>query len=217
MAESKEKVVRAKQPAKSGKGKKIHVSVDKSIDDVLSYVDKGYDLYFDGSKEGFLKLPSDVYKLLPLEQKERYMVAKEEFLGGDLIGTSTEGLQGWKRDFNITPGDPSSKLQVLGKNENYEYRWTIPERLGKRASQGWEVDKDPNIRAYDQHDSEIGKPVAKTVGGHQAPEYVLMRRRKDVAEKYRKERQAIYDGRVERAKDGYKENVEKIGAIASVD
>jgi len=212
-----EKVSKAKVEAKKGKGKKVYVTVDNDVSDVLNWVNDGYDLLFEGDPEKFLKLPTEVYKALPLVAKENYMMAREESLGRNPITTVQEGLQGWKRDFNITPGDPSSKLQVKGKKERYEYRWSIPERIGKRGTQGWEVDLDPEIRTYDQHESEIGRPVPKTVGGQQAPEYVLLRRRKDVAAEIRENRQAIYDGRTSRAKDGFREGVERLGAVASVE
>jgi len=207
-----EKVVKASAPVKKGKGKEMYVSIDNSVNDVLEWAHEGYTLLFEGEPDKFLDLPTKVYKALPLAAKENYMMAKEESLGRNPITTVQEGLQGWKRDFNITPGDPSSKLQVVGKNDGYEYRWSIPDRIGKRSMQGWEVDLDPEIRVYDQHASEVGKPVPKTVGGQNAPEYILQRRKKEVAIKYRKDRQSIYDRRTTRAKDTFKENVARLGA-----
>jgi len=212
-----DKVVKAKADVKVGKGKKMYVTVDNSVNEVLSWVNDGYSLIFEGEPDKFLKLPTEVYKALSLPDKENYMMAREESVGRNPISTVQEGLQGWKRDFNITPGDPSSKLQVHGKKDAYNYRWSIPERLGKRGAQGWEVDLDPDIRTYDQHESEVGNPVAKTVGGHNAPEYVLVRRRKDVAAKFKADRQAIYDGRTTKAKDGFREGVERLGAEAALE
>lgn len=213
-------IAKAKPGPKKGKGKKVYISVDTDLNTVVEWAQDGYDMRFTDGKgggKGFLELPSEIYKDLPLEAKERYLVAKEISMGHNVIETATEGLQGWKQDFNITPGDPSSKLEVKGMKKNFDYQWSIPQRVGRRLGEGYEVDKDPEIRTYDQAESEVGQPVASTVGGHKASEYVLLRRRKDISRAAKDAEAKRYDSKITKAKDGFKEGVERIGAVASVD
>ena len=215
-----EKMTKVKVAAKKGKNKKVYISVDTDLNSVVDWTENGYDMRFTdgkGGSKGFLELPTEIYRDLPLEAKERYLMAKEISMGHSVIETATEGLQDWKREFNITPGDPSAKLQVLNKDPKFDYQWSNMQRIGRRQSEGFEIDTDPKIRTYDQAESEIGKEVAKTVGGHKASEYVLMRRRREISRAAKDAMAKRYDAKITKAKEGFREGVEKIGAAASID
>lgn len=214
-----EKVTKVVKPVKSGAGKKMYVSVDNNVQDVLDYVESGCTLLFEDDKDKFLELPTEVYKVLPLADKERYMLAKELVTNGinKVTQTVTDGINGWSRDFDMTPGTPGDKLKVLNKDKGYEYRWSRPDRLGKRSGEGWEIDRDPNIRTYEQSNSDIGQAVPKAVGGQRAPELLLVRRKKDVALKFRQDKAEKYNSYTDRAKDGFKEGAEKVGAKAVIE
>lgn len=216
---NKSKVTKVAKAGVSKVGKKKFVTVDTPIQDVLDSVEKGDDIRFDDRQDSFLELPSDVYKVLPLEVKERYMLAKELYMHGfnSVVKTVEDGLRGWKRDYSITPGSPSDKLKVMNKDDKYDYKWSNPAKLGKRGSEDWEIDRDPNIRTYDQVESEIGQAVPKAVGGRDNPELLLIRRRKEAGKKFRADKAAKYDAYTTRAKDNFIENVGKAGAKAVVD
>jgi hypothetical protein len=211
--DSKPKEVIAKPKTKKV-GKKVFIGVDKTVQNVLDCIEAGDDIFF-AEKDDFLELPTSVYKELPIHMKERYMLAKEITLNGisSVMATATDGLNGWGRDYDVQPGTPTEKLQVFGKDDKYGYRWARPDKIGKRSSEGFEVDRDPNVKTYGQPESEVGKAVPKAVGGRKSSELILMRRRKDVADVFKKKKAEKLASYTTRAKDGFKEDVIKGGGI----
>lgn len=202
----------AKKLAEAKKLSEIIVGVDTSVEDVVKYSKEGRRLLF-GEDENFLKLPEEIVRQLSVENRRKYDMAKNITLKQDVVGTIEDGLRGWVKDYNVIPGAASGKTIVTGKDPKMEYHWASKEKLSKHLGMGFQVTRDPNVKAGDSSDT----CTYKTIGGENKPEMVLVERPKSVGIEVRARENAKADQLEQATLDNYVETAARKGFEATVD
>ena len=186
--------------------------VDFNSKDVVKFDKEGRELYFDDSKEGFLKLDPKVVSKLKPSNKQRYRLAEQIFKGEDVIQTVQDGIRGWAKDYNVRPGSFSDNLAVFGKRQDFDYVWSTPAKMNNKIAKGWEIDHDPNVRTIWDDNGTL-----KTVGGEAKPEQVLMRRPKKISLGERKKRKEKTEKLLGRTKEKFVKSAAEIGVTATIE
>ncbi len=212
MAVESVKKAKEERVAKKALAKKVVGAIDTTVEDVLKYAKEGRELYFaDGEKE-FLELPEGVLKELSQASRERYGLAKRITRGEDVITAVQDGIRGWVKDYNVRPGSARDNLAVFGKKKGFDYFWTTKEKLNGSISEGWEIDRNPDVKTIHQDSSTL-----KTVGGENKPELILMSRPKTLGIKAKEKRVERTQKLLGRTKEKFVENANKIGVVATMD
>ena len=186
--------------------KDFNVTVDMSVEDVLSLDKDGVFLVFDSDPRQFIDLGEE-YKELSEVNRLSYVYAKQAFIrekrSRDRGTTPTPNLQVYGEAASAT-----DLTFVDNRDPNFEYAWKRADGLPVAQRKGW-------IRV-EKGDSEQTFNELKSVGKAGYTELVLMKTPKENYKKIRqiaKERSDRMRGAVEN--DG-KGQLEKLGAKAKI-
>lgn len=199
------KEVTAKRAASKRLKTRVIGSLDTSVEDVLKCVQEGRDIIFKDGDE-FLELPTEVYKqLLPIH-KTRYQTAKSITEGVDVIGIAAESKFDLKLNYNKRHMDVGDQLRVHGKKADRDYYWERADRVHSKQIDGWEVDKDRDVKTI------VDDGKIKYIGGEKAPEMVLMSIPKTVLKEKKELKRARKEFILTNQKDAFKDTIERLGS-----
>lgn len=212
MAEVKaSKEVKKEREAKKKLEPVVIQALDFKAADVVKFDKEGRKLFFADDKESFLELSDSIIQKLSPENKKRYRLAQQIFQGEDVIQNVVDGIRGWTKDYNVRPGSFSDNLMVFGKQKGFDYDWSTPAKLSNKVAQGWEVDRDPNVKTVWEDSSTL-----KTVGGEAKPELILLRRPKKIKIEERKKRKEKLNALKGQTKDNFVKTASDMGVQAFV-
>jgi len=120
------------------KQKKIHITVDKSKEDVLKLDKAGYELTFDESLGKFPKYDDEFIKELSFANQRNYFVSQGLYLGAKRVAEEKpSGIE-------VTPVAPrqgmaTSRLEVYNKSPKFHYAWRRPDELRQAQMEGYSI------------------------------------------------------------------------------
>lgn len=206
MAETKNKIEKA--PAKQVRKKiqkKVIVGVDSTEADVLKLISEGHKLFFEEGDD-FLELSEETIKQLDMATKQRYRMAKNITEGVDVMGPAIDSARGYSVDYKVRAGSANENTMVYGKEAGMEYTWGRTDKHNKKLSEGWVIDDNPNVKT---RFNESG--TRKTLGGQNAPEANLYRRKKETGDALRAKRKEIRNARLLKTQNTAKDAAIKLG------
>jgi len=126
--------------------KKIFISIDTSIQDIVKYQEEGCTLFFEDSKDKFKEFTDDEVKELNMYNRQKYNLAYS-------IVHNTLKLDEVKdqhKFFKPRAGFASAtdRLEIRGGDPNMHRFWKRPDELQKVAYEGGRVCKDPNVVTF---------------------------------------------------------------------
>lgn len=202
--DSGEAEVKVKEKAKKAVEKR-EVSIDVKFDDVIKWQKEGYDLIFSWDKP--IELDSEQFKQLSVKHKDRYYQAKEAAKGTDLVDVSVKAQKAYKDDYVVRPGSPTEKTTVLNKEEGFEYRWVLPQRVSMKEAQGWVIDHGKAKKQVNNTGEDV-----KTIGTRDKAELVLMKIEKKVVEEREKKNREKYARTKEYTLESFERTAKNLGS-----
>lgn len=157
------------QGAKPFVGKKLWVSVDNTLEEVVEWNEGGATLLFSHEPGRFLELDPNI---LSKTNKDRYLVSKmmneEAVVDKDPVGDIMSRI-----DFDIQGMKALDKMKVP-KSPDWVYGWRDAATLPKAISQGWQVVSNEATVVNPK-----GKGESHLVGKNQKTEQVMVKIRRD--------------------------------------
>lgn len=169
---NKSKIVKAED-----KSNRKLITVDNTIEEVLSYNKEGYLLSFEDEPGKFLVLESKVLAALTDRNRTSYMLsegfhARRVREARDPESFATPGLK-----VNPRLATATDRLRVEGGDPNKHYCWKRPDELQQAAYDGYQIARGENLKTF------MGKgDVTHKVGAMGQDELVLMEVPKELHE-----------------------------------
>lgn len=185
--------------------KKINITEDNTLEEVLKYDNEGYLLVFD--PDSFMELSGNDLRSLRKINRDRYSVYKE---------IAEDAKKRVPRDEKIldefqvaaSAGLAARRLEVKGKDPKFAYRWERPDMVEDRRDEGWNVVNDGVSTLRNQS----GKGIHR-IGAQGQEELVLIAIPKEKLavrqERKRLKRQRAIEGIAVESKA----SIEKLGGI----
>lgn len=121
------------------KAKKVFITVDNTIEDVVKYNEEGIDVFFCDDVDRMIELSKEDLKLLPKALVTRYNISKQ---------THELRTEQAKEDALIAQielgsraANASGQLEIQNKDPNYEYYLSARRNVGKKKQKGFQIDK----------------------------------------------------------------------------
>ena len=142
------------------KGERIFISLDDSIEKIVSLDKEGVDLFFEDDPGRFRELPEKVLDDLYKKNRERYKASWE-------INKRRVREEEHPEEFK-TPGitvnprfaTARARLQVEGKKPGFHYVWKAPHELTSAARMGYRIAKHPGLKTFGNEGDETHKVSA---------------------------------------------------------
>jgi len=154
--------------------KKVFISIDNTIEDIIKYQSEGVEIFFKDDPEDFLPLSQEEISQLNSINRTRYTIA----CGVRYQTLNLSDLKDSKKFFKPRPGFASAtqRLTIKGGRPDMHYAWKRPDELQQYAYEGGRVCTDPNVRTFGGVDAD-GKTVrgssTKTVSANGVDELIL--------------------------------------------
>lgn len=198
------------QSTKPMQGKKIWISVDNDKKEVLEWNEKGARLLFHHEADKFLKLNANEVSKLSTANKQSYNVSKEMFDEqpqenpvNDIVG---------RLGFSNNTINPRVKMEGP-ESDKFDYGWRSAADLGKALSEGWQVVSGEKTKVNPQ-----GHGESKLMGKDGKTEQVMVKIRRDLHQKLRREKADKVDAFVNRQTEEKREEYNRIaGSDLTVD
>jgi len=139
------------------KSKKVFISIDTNIENIVQYQNEGYTLYFDDSDEEFKRLSEDEVKQLNAHNKHKYRLAKSIKDKTLRLDEVRDGHKIFKPRPNFASA--TDRLEIRGGDPNEHYFWKRPDELQRVAYEGGQICKDPTVQTFGGTD-ENGRTLA---------------------------------------------------------
>lgn len=132
--------------------KRVDLTIDNTIEDIVKYQDKGYELFFVDSDEKFLQLSEDEVKELNLFNKQKYNIA----CGIRYRTLRLDEIKHAHKVFKPRAGFASAtdRLEIRGGDPSMHRFWKRPDELQKVAYEGGRVCKDPSVITFGGTDED---------------------------------------------------------------
>lgn len=152
----------------SKRSKKVYISVDNTIEDVVQSENEGASIYFESDLGKFMELPEEVVTSLSKGNQARYFTSY--YLWRKALemekAPATPGIQ-----IDGRYARASARLEVGGRKPGMHYAWIDPPTgRVKERYEGYEFASDENLQTVDK--SASGIPVIHGRDGRE--ELVLM-------------------------------------------
>lgn len=143
-----------------GKRERIFISLDDSIEKIVSLDKEGVDLFFEDDPGRFRELPEKVLDDLYKKNRERYRASWE-------INKRRVREEEHPEEFK-TPGitikpqfaTARERLRVEGKKPGFHYVWKAPHELTSSARMGYRIAKHPGLKTFGNEGEETHKVSA---------------------------------------------------------
>lgn len=188
------------------KGKKIRVSVDTPLSDVLRYDQEGAILSFDVSDGRFLSLDEETIRKLSQVNRTRYDVAAD--MAEDLAEDNEDESLFLGISIGEDQGQAQARLDVEGLPEDMMPRWERPDRLDDRLREGYKIVKRKGVKTLSNPN---GNPTLHTITRNGQTELLLIAKPKELAKQKQAARVKRWKERSEGVYDSAKDDLRRGG------
>lgn len=156
--------------------KRVDISIDTKVKDVIQYDIEGKNLFFEPDLDRFLKLPGRAVESLSAINRARYFSAYGEYK----YQKDNKDAPKIAERIQVSPrySTATQRLEVNGKDPSMHYCWKRSDELRQAAYEGYVVAEDGDL---DTFGSDSG--TAHTVGAFGDTELILMKLPKEENEK----------------------------------
>lgn len=143
--------------------KRVFISIDNTIKDVIQYQDEGYNIAFVDTEGEFLQLTGEEIKTLTPYNRKKYDVAKginNKTL--DLTSIKTSHMQFKPKAYHASA---TNRLKIENENPDMSYAWKRQDELQQVIYDGGRVCQDPNVKTFGDFDIE-GVPIGEKDSTH---------------------------------------------------
>jgi len=142
---------------KENNPKRINLTIDNTIEDIVKYQEEGVEIFFPDSDEEFIQLSEEEIKELNLFNKQKYNIA----CGVKYRTLRLDDVKHAHKVFKPRAGFASAtdRLEIRGGDPSMHRFWKRPDELQKMNYEGGRVCKDPTVETFGGTD-EYGKSNA---------------------------------------------------------
>lgn len=146
-----EKVNKVEKPTNVKKTtKKVKITVDNTISDVVKLDSEGKDLFFESSPELFLHLPPEIYQSLSRVNAQDYMIARDQYKASleDAKSGDEDSDEEWLQSLEQIDhtNNANNLLEVTNKRPGMHYSWQTPTKVLMMGKKGYRICKDKSVK-----------------------------------------------------------------------
>ena len=165
----------------SNSSKKIYITIDNNIDDVIKYQNEGKEIFFKDDPGEFIQLSQEDVKHLSPINLAKYMIGK----GVSERNLDLSSVRDNHKFFKPRPGFASAtdRLRIEGGRPDKTYAWKRADELMQVGYDGGKVCTDPNVRTFGGVNSDgttLRGGTTKTVSANGEDELILVEYPKEV-------------------------------------